>query len=184
MSTLDVLVIGLLAISIFEGILGTLRTYMFAHTTNRIDVELGPACSASDGIADRLFPGTTRRRFVARVRELENIRQFLTSSALTLVIDLLFTFVFLAVMFFYSPLLTLRARPHFRSTSESRRSDAAVPHAARLRSSGAAPRTRRSWSKASPASKRSKRWRSNRKCSAAGKSSSLVTWRRAFASPA
>src|SRR5262249_6255836 len=43
---------------------------------------------------------------VARVRELENIRNFLTSSALTLVIDLLFTFVFLAVMFVYSPFLT------------------------------------------------------------------------------
>ena len=43
---------------------------------------------------------------VARVRELENIRNFLTSSALTLVIDLFFTFVFLAVMFYYSPLLT------------------------------------------------------------------------------
>ena len=43
---------------------------------------------------------------VARVRELENIRQFLTSSALTLVIDLFFTFVFLAVMFYYSPTLT------------------------------------------------------------------------------
>jgi subfamily B ATP-binding cassette protein HlyB/CyaB len=44
---------------------------------------------------------------VARVRELENIRNFLTSSALTLVIDLLFTFVFLAVMFLYSPLLSM-----------------------------------------------------------------------------
>ena len=44
---------------------------------------------------------------MARVRELENIRNFLTSSALTLVIDLFFTFVFLAVMFFYSPLLTM-----------------------------------------------------------------------------
>src|SRR5438067_2635943 len=43
---------------------------------------------------------------VARVRELENIRNFLTSSALTLVIDLFFTFVFLAVMFYYAPLLT------------------------------------------------------------------------------
>src|SRR5207245_2977315 len=43
---------------------------------------------------------------VARVRELENIRNFLTSSALTLVIDLFFTFVFLAVMYLYSPLLT------------------------------------------------------------------------------
>src|SRR4029077_4411712 len=43
---------------------------------------------------------------VARVRELENIRQFLTSSALTLVIDLFFTFVFLAVMYYYAPILT------------------------------------------------------------------------------
>ena len=43
---------------------------------------------------------------VARVRELENIRNFLTSSALTLIIDLFFTFVFLAVMFVYSPFLT------------------------------------------------------------------------------
>ena len=40
------------------------------------------------------------------MRELENIRNFLTSSALTLLIDLFFTFVFLGVMFFYSPLLT------------------------------------------------------------------------------
>ena len=43
---------------------------------------------------------------VARVRELENIRNFLTSSALTLTIDLFFTVVFVAVMFLYSPFLT------------------------------------------------------------------------------
>src|SRR6266568_1522769 len=41
LSTLDVLIIGLVAISIFETVLGGLRTYVFAHTTNRIDVELG-----------------------------------------------------------------------------------------------------------------------------------------------
>src|SRR5437762_11946781 len=41
LSTLDVLVIGLVAISVFEAILGGLRTYLFAHSTNRIDVELG-----------------------------------------------------------------------------------------------------------------------------------------------
>src|SRR5262249_11349339 len=57
---------------------------------------------------------------VARVREPENIRQFLTSSALTLVIDLLFTFVFLPVMFYYSPVLTLallRASPFYIGVS-------------------------------------------------------------------
>jgi subfamily B ATP-binding cassette protein HlyB/CyaB len=108
LSTLDVLVIGLLAISVFETILGVLRTYMFAHTTNRIDVELGGRLFHHLlALPMAYFQARRVGDSVARVRELENIRTFLTSSALTLVIDLFFTFVFLAVMFFYSPLLTL-----------------------------------------------------------------------------
>src|SRR5215813_5954966 len=106
-STLDVLVIGLLAIALFETVLGILRTYLFSHTTNRIDVELG-ARLFRHLLALPLAYFQARRvgDSVARVRELENIRNFLTSSALTLVIDLFFTVVFLAVMFVYSPLLT------------------------------------------------------------------------------
>ncbi|KWV59695.1 peptidase C39 [Bradyrhizobium macuxiense] len=107
MSTLDVLAIGLLAISAFEAILGTLRTYMFAHTTNRIDVELGARLFRHLlALPIAYFQARRVGDSVARVRELENIRQFLTSSALTLVIDLFFTFVFLAVMFYYSSLLS------------------------------------------------------------------------------
>ena len=107
MSTLDVLVIGLVAISVFESILGMLRTYVFAHTTNRIDVELGARLFRHlMALPIAYFQSRRVGDSVARVRELENIRQFLTSSALTLVVDLLFTFVFLAVMFYYSPLLT------------------------------------------------------------------------------
>jgi subfamily B ATP-binding cassette protein HlyB/CyaB len=107
MSTLDVLIIGIVAIAIFETIMGILRTYLFAHTTNRIDVELGARLfrhllALPIGYFQVRRVGDT----VARVRELENIRNFLTSSALTLVIDLFFTFVFLIVMFYYSPLLT------------------------------------------------------------------------------
>src|SRR5215468_10319382 len=106
-NTLDVLVIGLLAIALFETVLGILRTYLFSHTTNRIDVELG-ARLFRHLLALPLAYFQARRvgDSVARVRELENIRNFLTSSALTLVIDLFFTGVFIAVMFFYSPLLT------------------------------------------------------------------------------
>jgi subfamily B ATP-binding cassette protein HlyB/CyaB len=108
MSTLDVLVTGLVALTVFETVLGTLRVYLFAHTTNRIDVELG-ARLFRHLMALPIAYFQTRRvgDSVARVRELENIRQFLTSSALTLVIDLLFTVVFLAVMFFYTTSLTL-----------------------------------------------------------------------------
>jgi subfamily B ATP-binding cassette protein HlyB/CyaB len=106
-STLDVLVIGLVTISVFESVLAILRTYLFSHTTNRIDVELG-ARLFHHLLALPTAYFQTRRvgDSVARVSELENIRNFLTSSALTLVIDLFFTFVFLFVMFIYSPLLT------------------------------------------------------------------------------
>ena len=107
LSTLDVLVIGLVSIAIFETILGILRTYLFSHTTNRIDVELGARLFRHLlALPISYFQARRVGDSVARVRELENIRTFLTSSALTLVIDLFFTFVFLAVMFIYSPLLT------------------------------------------------------------------------------
>jgi len=107
LSTLDVLIIGLVAIAIFETIIGILRTYLFAHTTNRIDVELGARLFRHlMNLPIAYFQARRVGDSVARVRELENIRNFLTSSALTLVIDLLFAFVFLAVMFVYSPFLT------------------------------------------------------------------------------
>jgi subfamily B ATP-binding cassette protein HlyB/CyaB len=107
LSTLDVLVIGLVGIGIFEAILGGLRTYLFAHSTNRIDVELGARLFRHlMALPIAYFEARRTGDSVARVRELENIRQFLTSSALTLVIDLFFCFVFLGVMFYYTPLLT------------------------------------------------------------------------------
>jgi ATP-binding cassette, subfamily B, bacterial HlyB/CyaB len=106
-STLDVLAVGLVAIAIFEAALGVLRTYLFTHTTNRIDVELGARLFRHLlALPMAYFQSRRVGDSVARVRELETIRAFLTSSALTLVIDLFFTFVFIAVMFFYAPLLT------------------------------------------------------------------------------
>jgi subfamily B ATP-binding cassette protein HlyB/CyaB len=106
-TTLDVLVFGLVVVSIFETLLSALRTHIFAHTTNRIDVELGARLYRHLMALPIMYFGARRvGDSVARVRELENIRNFLTSSALTLVIDLFFTIVFLAVMFYYSPILT------------------------------------------------------------------------------
>src|SRR6202790_4492490 len=106
-STLDVLILGLLSISVFETVLGILRTYLCSHTTNRIDVELGARLFHNLlALPMAYFQARRVGDSVARVRELENIRNFLTSSALTLVIDLFFTVVFLVVMFLYSPLLT------------------------------------------------------------------------------
>jgi subfamily B ATP-binding cassette protein HlyB/CyaB len=107
LTTLDVLVIGFVTVSIFESGLTALRTYVFAHTTNRIDVELGARLFRHLlALPIGYFEARRAGDSVARVRELENIRNFLTSSALTLVIDLFFTIVFLAVMFYYAPFLT------------------------------------------------------------------------------
>jgi subfamily B ATP-binding cassette protein HlyB/CyaB len=107
LSTLDVLVVGLVTISVFEAVLGGLRTYLFSHTTNRIDVELGARLFRHLlALPVGYFQARRAGDSVARVRELENIRNFLTSSALTLVVDLFFTFVFLGVMCLYSGFLT------------------------------------------------------------------------------
>ena len=106
-TTLDVLVVGLLVVSGFESLLAALRTHVFAHTTNRIDVELGARLFRHLlALPIGYFEARRTGDSVARVRELENIRSFLTSSALTLLVDFVFTGVFLAVMFYYSPFLT------------------------------------------------------------------------------
>jgi subfamily B ATP-binding cassette protein HlyB/CyaB len=107
LTTLDVLLIGLVTVSVFESLLTALRTYAFSHTTNRIDVELGARLFQHLlALPIGYFEARRAGDSVARVRELENIRNFLTSSSLTLVIDLFFTFVFLAVMASYSLYLT------------------------------------------------------------------------------
>ncbi|HEX8362011.1 MAG TPA: type I secretion system permease/ATPase [Longimicrobium sp.] len=107
-ATLDVIAVGLLAVSVFEVLLTGLRSYVFAHTTSRIDVELGARLFRHLlGLPLAYFQARRVGDSVARVRELENIRSFLTGNAITLVLDLLFSVVFLAVMLHYSPWLTL-----------------------------------------------------------------------------
>lgn len=108
MSTLDVLAIGLAAVLVFETLLSGLRTWLLAHTSNRIDSEL--SVQLFRHLLSLPVAWFETRRVgdsVARVRELERIREFLTSNSLTLVLDLFFTIVFLSVMLLYSVKLTI-----------------------------------------------------------------------------
>lgn len=108
MTTLEVMVFALIVVSIFDVLVGALRMYVFSHTTNRVDVELGSKLFKHlIALPMSYFDARPVGHSVARVRELENIRNFLTSSSVTLVIDLFFTFVFFAVMLIYSPFLTM-----------------------------------------------------------------------------
>lgn len=108
LSTLDVIAVGLLAVVIFEVVLSVLRSYVFSHTTSRIDVELGAKLFRHLlNLPLIYFQARRVGDSVARIRELENVRAFLTGNAITLVLDLLFSVVFIAVMLYYSGWLTL-----------------------------------------------------------------------------
>jgi len=108
MTTLHVIAIAMIGVAVFEVVLTFLRNYVSSHTTNRIDIILGSKLYRHL-LALPLKYFETRRvgDSVARVRELENIRSFLTGSSVTLIIDLFFTSVFFSVLFYYSPLLTM-----------------------------------------------------------------------------
>ncbi|MDX7952819.1 type I secretion system permease/ATPase [Lichenihabitans sp. Uapishka_5] len=107
-STLVVIVLGMLVLSLFEGLLDYLRTYTLAHTTNRIDVELGRRLfSHLFRLPLSYFETRPAGQTVARVRELETIRSFLTGQGLTAALDLVFTLLFILVLFGYSVPLTI-----------------------------------------------------------------------------
>ncbi|HWE98526.1 MAG TPA: type I secretion system permease/ATPase [Caulobacteraceae bacterium] len=108
LSTLEVLAIGMATMGIFDVSLTGVRIFLLAHTSNRVDVELGARLFRHlFALPMAYFHSRRVGDTIARVRELDNIRQFLTSSALTLSLDLFFALIFLFVLFIYSPILTL-----------------------------------------------------------------------------
>ncbi|WP_446469585.1 peptidase domain-containing ABC transporter [Xenorhabdus stockiae] len=108
LSTLDVLVFGLIFAGITEVVLRGLREYQYSHTANRIDIKLGlKLVQHLFGLPLLFFKTRQVGAIVTRVRELETIREFLTGSMFTLCIDVLFMFVFIYVMSLISGTLTL-----------------------------------------------------------------------------
>lgn len=106
-STLDVLVFGLLVAGVIEVVLRALREYQYAHTANRIDIQLGlKLVKHLFGLPLMFFKSRQIGAIVTRVRELDTIREFLTGSMFTLSIELLFMFVFIYVMSLLSSILT------------------------------------------------------------------------------
>ena len=107
-STLMMVFVGLMVLGAFNVTLQYLRTYVLNHTTSRIDVELGTR------LFDHLmrlplayFETRPAGQTVARVRELENVRSFLTGQGLTAMLDIPFTLLFLIILYLYSPTLAL-----------------------------------------------------------------------------
>ena len=107
LDTLQVLGIALVVVTVFEGVLGSLKTFLFTETTNRIDQRLGAE------VIDHLlrlplsyFDKRPVGELGSRISELEKIRKFLTGQALTTIIDAIFSVIYIAVMLLYSVVLS------------------------------------------------------------------------------
>ena len=107
LSTLNVLAIGIAVVYVFDLILALAKNYLFTHTTNRIDVMLSQRLfNHLFALPLRYFESRRAGETVARVRELDSIRHFLTGTPLSSMIDLVFIVVYIVVLFFYSVPLT------------------------------------------------------------------------------
>ena len=110
LNTLRVVGLAFFLAVIFDGILSFLRNYLSYFLANKVDAGLGGRVYAHLlRLPFRYFEFRTVGNIVARIRELENLRQFMSSVLVSAVLDLLFSAVFVAVMLLYSVKLTLVA---------------------------------------------------------------------------
>lgn len=106
-STLNVMLIALFSVAVFESLLGIVRLFTFTHTARRIDLSL--SSQVFRHLLQLPLSYFEARRVgdtVARVQEMENIRQFLTGTALTVALDAVFVVVYLVLMLYYNVTLT------------------------------------------------------------------------------
>jgi len=110
LDTLQVLGVGLIVVTLLEGALSSLRTFLFTETTNRIDLRLGSE------VIDHLlrlplnyFDSRPVGELSTRIAELEKIRNFITGQAITTAIDGVFSLLYIIFMLLYSWLLTIVA---------------------------------------------------------------------------
>ena len=108
LSSLNILGAAMILMALFQGILQALRTYIFVDTTDRMDLTLGSA------VIDRLlalrlsyFEKRPVGELSQRLGELNNIRNFLTGTALVSALNIIFASIYIVVMFLYSPLLSV-----------------------------------------------------------------------------
>jgi len=110
LDTLQILGTALIVVTILEGVIGGLRTFLFAETTNRLDVRLG--AEVTDHLLRLPLDYFDRRpvgELGTRIAELEKIRSFLTGQALTTVLDAGFSVIYIIVMVMYSWILAIVA---------------------------------------------------------------------------
>ena len=105
--TLWALVAVMILVTLFTVLGGMLRTYLQDHAARRMDVELGSSVFRRLlSLPQAYFESRQVGQTVARLGELETVRAFLTQSVMTALLDFLFVFLYLGLMWYYSSFLT------------------------------------------------------------------------------
>lgn len=108
MTTLEVLGIAFVAVAVFEFLINITRNYIFIHTANKIDAKLGTKLFKHlFALPLVYFENRKVGNIIARIRELDQIRDFITNKSVSVIIDMFFSTIFVIIMFMYSPLLTM-----------------------------------------------------------------------------
>jgi ATP-binding cassette, subfamily B, bacterial HlyB/CyaB len=106
-STLDVIAFAFVSVILFQFLLNLTRNYIFTHTANKIDAKLGAKLFKQlFALPYMYFEARKVGNIISRIRELESIRDFITNKSVSVLVDLFFSFVFVIMMFIYSPFLT------------------------------------------------------------------------------
>ncbi|HQC19881.1 MAG TPA: ABC transporter transmembrane domain-containing protein, partial [Smithella sp.] len=108
LTTLQVVAGAFLVVLVFDTIMNLMRNYLLYHTANKVDAGLGAKVYRHLlSLPFRYFETRKVGNIIARVRELENLRQFMTNISLTVLLDTVFSVVFIVIMWVYSGYLTL-----------------------------------------------------------------------------
>lgn len=107
LSTLDVLILAVIGLAVFDLVIGMARKVVLQHVSNRLDVQLASRLHAHlVRLPLAWFALRPAGETAARAKELDSVRAFLTGPALSTLVDLPFTLIFLGVMLLFSPMLT------------------------------------------------------------------------------
>ncbi len=108
LTTLQVVSGAFLVVLVFDTVMNLMRNYLLYHTANKVDAGLGAKVYRHLlSLPFRYFETRKVGNIIARVRELENLRQFMTNISLTVLLDTVFSVVFIVIMWIYSGYLTL-----------------------------------------------------------------------------
>ncbi len=105
--TLQVMTVGILIALGFDAVLNFMRSYLLLHATSKIDIRVATRTFQHMlNLPMDFFEKITAGVLTKHMQQTSKIREFLTGNLFLTLLDATALFVFLPILFFYSPKLT------------------------------------------------------------------------------